>query len=113
METVTPTWLSHQIVQHTQEGIIFADRDGVIQLWNAGAETLFGYSASEATGQSLDLISPSACETVTGRGIATSWPLARRGIVRSCSRCQQFGRMGLESPSNLPWSSCGIPRTPC
>jgi PAS domain S-box-containing protein len=68
METVTPEWLFHQIVHHTQEGIIFADRDGVIQLWNAGAETLFGYTAAEATGQSLDLIIPERLRDRHGAG---------------------------------------------
>jgi PAS domain S-box-containing protein len=58
VETQTPEWLSHQIVQHTQEAIVFADRDERIQLWNAGAETLFGYSAAEAVGASLNLIIP-------------------------------------------------------
>ena len=58
MESNTPQWLSHQIIQHTQEAIVFADRDGRIQLWNAGAETLFGYSALEAIGASLNLIVP-------------------------------------------------------
>lgn len=58
METYTPEWLSHQIANHTQEAIIFADRDGRIRFWNAGAETLFGYSATEVIGESLDLIVP-------------------------------------------------------
>ena len=58
METYTPEWLSHQIVKHTQEAIIFADRDGSIQFWNRGAESLFGYSAAEVLGASLDLIIP-------------------------------------------------------
>jgi PAS domain S-box-containing protein len=58
METYTPEWLCQQIVEHTQEAIIFADREGMIQLWNAGAETIFGYSASEVIGQSLDLMIP-------------------------------------------------------
>jgi PAS domain S-box-containing protein len=58
MKTYTPEWLSHQIVTHTQEAIIFADRDGRIQFWNVGAETLFGYSAAEVIGKSLEVIIP-------------------------------------------------------
>jgi PAS domain S-box-containing protein len=58
METYTSEWLSHQIVTHTQEAIVFADRDGRIQFWNTGAEALFGYSAVEAIGASLNLIIP-------------------------------------------------------
>jgi PAS domain S-box-containing protein len=37
---------------------LFADRDGNIQLWNSGAETIFGYTSEEAIGKSLDLIIP-------------------------------------------------------
>ena len=40
------------------DAILFADREGLIQLWNKGAEAIFGYSAVEAIGQSLDLIIP-------------------------------------------------------
>lgn len=50
--------LYQQIVQGAQDAIIFADRDGIIRLWNSGAEAIFGYSAEEAIGQSLDLIVP-------------------------------------------------------
>lgn len=45
-------------MENTQEAIIFADREGMIRLWNAGAETIFGYRAAEVLGQSLELIIP-------------------------------------------------------
>ena len=51
-------FLSEQIVNESPLAIIFADKQGKIQLWNQGAETMFGYSAAEAAGQSLDLIIP-------------------------------------------------------
>jgi PAS domain S-box-containing protein len=50
--------LCQQIVQDAQEAIVVADREGVIRLWNASAEVLFGYPAEEALGQTLDLIVP-------------------------------------------------------
>jgi PAS domain S-box-containing protein len=40
------------------EAVIFADRQALVRLWNRAAETMFGYSADEALGQSLDLIVP-------------------------------------------------------
>jgi PAS domain S-box-containing protein len=40
------------------DGIIATDRDGTITFWNPGAERIFGYSAQESLGQSLDLIIP-------------------------------------------------------
>ena len=58
METSSPGWLFRRIVEEMPEAVIFADRQGVVRLWNRGAETMFGYSAAEALGQSLDLIVP-------------------------------------------------------
>jgi PAS domain S-box-containing protein len=51
-------WLCQHIVEDTPEAIIFADRGGRIQVWNSGAEAMFGYRAEEALGQTLDLIIP-------------------------------------------------------
>jgi PAS domain S-box-containing protein len=50
--------LSLQIVALAPDAILFADREGLIRLWNQGAERIFGYPAEEAIGQSLDLIIP-------------------------------------------------------
>lgn len=55
---MTQADLCQQIVEQTQEAIIYADRDGRIQLWNQGATAMFGYSAAEALGHSLNLIIP-------------------------------------------------------
>ena len=51
-------WLCQQIVAESTDAIIFADRDGVIRLWNGGAAEMFGYAPAEALGQPLDLIIP-------------------------------------------------------
>ena len=40
------------------DAVVATDRDGVIRHWNPGAERVFGHSAAEAVGQSLDLIIP-------------------------------------------------------
>jgi PAS domain S-box-containing protein len=50
--------LFRRIVEEMPEAVVFADRQGVVRLWNRAAETMFGYSAAEALGQSLDLIIP-------------------------------------------------------
>lgn len=54
----TPFPIRDRVVDEAQDAIIYADRDGTIRLWNAGAEEVFGYSATEAVGKSLDLIVP-------------------------------------------------------
>jgi PAS domain S-box-containing protein len=51
-------WLTSQIVKETHDAIIMADREGIIRLWNNGAETVFGFSPAEALGQSLHIIIP-------------------------------------------------------
>jgi PAS domain S-box-containing protein len=47
-----------QFVQAAGDAIVAAGTDGSIVLWNPAAERMFGYTASEALGQSLDLIIP-------------------------------------------------------
>ncbi len=47
-----------RIVESSLDGIIGKSLDGVITSWNAGAERMYGYSAQEAVGRSMDLIVP-------------------------------------------------------
>lgn len=51
-------WLCRRLVAESRDAIIFSDRDGRIRLWNAGAEAMFGYPASEMEGQDLAVIIP-------------------------------------------------------
>ncbi len=46
------------ILAAASDAVIGTDREGVIQVWNPGAERIFGHRAHEALGQSLDLIIP-------------------------------------------------------
>jgi PAS domain S-box-containing protein len=50
--------LYRTLVEESPMAMLFADREGKIRLWNAGAAAMFGYSREEALGQSLDLIVP-------------------------------------------------------
>lgn len=47
-----------QLVTVAGDAIIASDPQGVITLWNAAAERIFGFSEAEALGQTLDLITP-------------------------------------------------------
>ncbi|MCJ2066955.1 PAS domain S-box protein [Methylobacterium sp. J-088] len=40
------------------DAVVVADPEGLITVWNPAAERIFGYSATEALGQTLDLITP-------------------------------------------------------
>jgi PAS domain S-box-containing protein len=46
------------ILGASADAVVATDREGIIRLWNPGAERIFGHSAGEAVGQSLDLIIP-------------------------------------------------------
>ena len=50
--------LCSRLVEDSRDAVIFADRAGIIRLWNAGAAETFGYGPAEALGQPLDLIIP-------------------------------------------------------
>jgi PAS domain S-box-containing protein len=47
-----------QLVAAVGDAIVVTDVGGAITLWNPAAERMFGFRASEALGQSLDLIIP-------------------------------------------------------
>ena len=49
---------SAALVRDASDAIVFADKEGVIRFWNAGATRIFGFSEADALGQSLDLIIP-------------------------------------------------------
>ncbi|TXN62753.1 PAS domain S-box protein [Methylobacterium sp. WL18] len=40
------------------DAVVVADPDGAITVWNPAAERIFGFTAADALGQSLDLITP-------------------------------------------------------
>ncbi|HEX5326966.1 MAG TPA: PAS domain S-box protein [Acetobacteraceae bacterium] len=49
---------AERLVAEMPDAVIYADADGIIRIWNRGAERIFGHAAAEAIGRSLDLIIP-------------------------------------------------------
>jgi len=47
-----------QLLQALGDGVIVCDAAGAITFWNAAATRIFGFTESEAIGQSLDMIVP-------------------------------------------------------
>jgi PAS domain S-box-containing protein len=50
--------VANAILTAPADAVVATDRDGIIRLWNPGAERMFGHRADEALGQPLDLIIP-------------------------------------------------------
>jgi PAS domain S-box-containing protein len=46
------------LLRETPDAVVYADGQGLIRFWNTGAERIFGHPATEALGQSLDIIIP-------------------------------------------------------
>ncbi|MDR5795188.1 PAS domain-containing protein [Caballeronia sp. LZ008] len=61
---MTPTIDYEQLVNAIGDAVIVSDASGAITLWNPAAQRMFGFTQSEALGQSLDLIIP---ERLRGR----------------------------------------------
>jgi PAS domain S-box-containing protein len=53
-----PPGLGEALLNSASDAVIATDREGRITFWNPGAERIFGFTATEASGQSLDLIIP-------------------------------------------------------
>jgi PAS domain S-box-containing protein len=50
--------MNDALIEHLPVSVIVSDREGRITAWNRASEALFGFTAAEAIGQSLDLIIP-------------------------------------------------------
>ena len=46
------------IVQFSDDAIVSKNLEGIIETWNASAERIFGYTAAEAIGQSVEILIP-------------------------------------------------------
>jgi PAS domain S-box-containing protein len=68
MFSLTHEWLCQQIVDGSPVAIVVGDPEGKIRLWNKEAEEIFGWTAAEALGQSLDIIIPEKHRAHHGEG---------------------------------------------
>ena len=81
------------IVASSDDAIMSKTTEGVITSWNAAAERLFGYPATEAIGQHIKLIVPPDL----GRTTRTSTPRPAMAKLSSTSRPSGSTRMGATS----------------
>jgi PAS domain S-box-containing protein len=71
--------LGESIVEQMADAAIYTDRSGTIRRWNHAAASLFGFSATEALGQNLDLIIPEHLRELHWRGFEAAMA---KGVVR-------------------------------
>src|SRR5215475_9685657 len=60
--------LAERILDQVADAVIVTNHSGAIIRWNRSSTALFGYSAEEALGQSVDLIIPEHLRTAHWRG---------------------------------------------
>ncbi len=85
-----------QILRSMPEALILCDLDGIIRVWNHGAEKIFGWTAAETIGQSLEMIIPERMRKAHWDGFQQA--LARGGIkpgrtsmiTRSLHKSEEF-----------------------
>ena len=71
--------LYKDVVEQLPDAVVVADSDGGILVWNRAAEALFGFTAAEAIGSSLDIIIPE-------RFRAAHWEGFRRAVENGRTR---------------------------
>lgn len=57
MSSIPPDF-AQKLLEGMPDAVVHADAEGLIRVWNAGAERIFGFTEAEAVGQSLDIIIP-------------------------------------------------------
>jgi|WetSurMetagenome_2_1015567.scaffolds.fasta_scaffold856154_2 PAS domain S-box-containing protein len=50
--------LAELMVEQAPDGIVFADKKGIIRVWNTAAERVFGFRTIDAIGANLNIIIP-------------------------------------------------------
>ena len=78
-QAIDRDWLCRCIVEGSGDAVLFADREGKIRFWNSGASAMFGWSAVEALGCSMDLIIP---ERLRGRHWGGWDQVMKTGLTR-------------------------------
>lgn len=100
-----------QLIDNGPDAILISDREGVIRFWNGGAEQIFGHTAVEAVGQSLDLIIPENLRKRHWEGywrvMATGETKYKTGLLSSPGVRKDGSRVSLEFSMVLLWDEAG------
>lgn len=97
---LSESFLYENIGRTANDALIFTDREGVIRLWNAGSERMFGYTSQEAVGRSLDLIIPENLRSRHWEGyfrvMKTGMTKYQAGLLSSPGLTKDGTRLSLE-----------------
>ena len=91
------------IVASSDDAIVGMTLDGIVTDWNSAAENIFGYTAAEIIGQSIEILLPENLQheerdilarVRKGRGSSISRPVALERTARSSMRPLPFRQSG-------------------
>jgi len=94
------------LVDFSDDAIIGATLDGLIESWNRGAQALYGYTAGEAVGRSVSMLAPPECRDEVRQLIAALHqgenvaPLETMRITKSGRRIDVSLRVSLVHDTN-------------
>lgn len=100
--------ISHLIGETTLDAFVCADAESRIIHWNRAAEVMFGWRASEALGQTLDMIIPDRHRAAHHAGMARMRTGGASRLVGKTVEVPATHRSGTEVPVELSlamWSS--------
>lgn len=101
------------IAMTSPDGIICANGHNIITSWNSAAARMFGYSAEDAVGRSLDMIVPPELRAQHGRGLARVAAGGTERIIGTSQNLMACRRDGSEFPIELSlsrWVENGEPK---
>ena len=102
------------VLDQSPDGIIYADHDGLIRLWNRGAQAIFGYAASEVLGKSLDILIPERFRAAHWKGfhhaMATGQPLHVGRVLRTRSVHKNGNRLYVDLTFGMVKDATGTTR---
>ena len=86
--------LGDLILEQIAEAVVYANRDGVIERWNAAATAMFGYSSAEALGQGLDLMIPEHLRAAHWRGFDAAMATGKTRLLGRPTRTRGQHKSG-------------------
>ena len=97
-QDATAKALAEAILAASGDAVLATDRHGRIQFWNPGAARIFGFTAEDAVGASLDLIIPERLRKRHWEGWNRVMSTGEPSTARPCSKSPPCTEMGIASP---------------